>query len=262
VLVAVAAAGVTGWIDVILSNRVANGTDHAVRLAAILTYVGTDGSYTLARACGITALLCGYVSMVMGLLAGRLRVSEAPSRWPEAIHRQAGLVTLALVTAHAVLPYTSVYPPYGGWRTSFLPFGQPVSWGIRAASWESLGILAFYLLILTGPTYYLVGRFRRGWSVVHRLAAGIYALSVAHAFLLGTDFLVSGPARVALLAGQVPLLALVAARLARGRTRPGDGPVRRRILAAAALAAGGGSVGMAVLAGLIAAGTYSPGLRL
>lgn len=214
------AAGLTWWMDVILLHRVAAGTDHAVRLAAVLTYVGVDGTYTLARALGITAMVFAYATVVLGLLPPWVN-GDPGRKWAGALHRQGGAATLALVAAHAAVPYSSVVPPYGGWRTNFVPWAQPVSWGLRAASWQSLGVLAFYLLVLTGPTYYLVRRRHQAWRMVHRLAVVAYALAVAHVFLLGTDFLVAGPARLALLAAQVPLLLLLCRRLTSDIGAPG-----------------------------------------
>lgn len=251
----VAAAGLTWWLDAVLLHRVANGTDHGTRLAAILTYVGVDGSYTLARALGLTALVFAYVTVVLGLIP--VFRAAGPSGILGALHRQAGAVTIALVGAHATVPYTSAVPPYGGWRTALVPFGQPVSWGIKAAAWESLGILALYLLVLTAPTYWLVRRRRRAWAAAHRLTIGLYALSVAHAFLLGTDFIVSGPPRVVLLAAQVPLLALLALRLAPARPSP-----RAALRWLGTVLVGVASAGMAALTVLSVTGEYAPGMRL
>lgn len=220
-VLAAAASGLTAGLDWLLLARTHAGTDNALRLAAILTYVGVDASYTLARALGLTALVFSYLAVVAGLLASVRRAQgRDPGRVTGLVHRQAGLITVVLVAGHAAVPYSSAYSPYGGWTTALVPFAQPVSWGMKAATWESLGILAFYLAVLIGPTFYLFGRRRRWWWVLHRMAAAVYVLSVIHAFFLGTDFLVRGPARVALLAAQVPLLVLTAGRLAAG---PGSG---------------------------------------
>lgn len=245
------AAGLTWWLDAMLLHRVSSGTDHAARLAAVLTYVGVDGAYTLARAFGITALVFAYATILIGL-------SSSPAA-PDgreglaALHRQTGAATVVLVAAHAAVPFSSAVPPYGGWRTNFLPWAQPVSWGIKAASWESLGLLAFYLVVLTGPTYYLVQRRRGVWRIVHRVAVAAYALAVAHAFLLGTDFLVSGPARLALLAAQIPVLVLLGRRMMRTGTRVG----RTGALVAAIAVAG-----VAALTLLSVTGEYAQGMRL
>ena len=250
----------TWWIDAALLHRVADGSDHGVRLAAILTYVGVTDSYTLARACGITALVFLYAAAVLGLSvsAGSRRGAGIPTF----VHRGLGLVALGLVAAHAIVPYLSVDPPYGGWQTGFVPFRQPVSWGIRAASWESLGILSFYLMIVTGPTVYLIGHRRQFWVWLHRLTAVMYGFAVAHVFLLGTDFIVRGAARDAVLGAQVPLLLLAGFRLAprRGSSRRiiGGGALRWAAASVMALA----SAAMAALTVAVAAGDYSPGMRL
>lgn len=287
-------------MDAVLVHRVAEGTDHALRLSVILNYAGVDGTYTLARAFGLTAMIFAYVTVLLGLAVPgsatetlatdplatdlptsdalatdpgtpqtRTKTANAPlttrrGRAPGALHRQIGVTTLALVAAHAAVPYASVVPPYGGWRTAFVPWSQPVSWGIKAASWESLGILAFFLLVLTGPTFYLVRRRRGTWKVVHRLAVVAYALSVGHVLLLGTDFLVAGPARVALIAAQIPVLVLLCRKLAPvppGYSRQWDAGVRG-LRWAAAVVAGAAAAGFAALTVLSATGEYAGGMRL
>jgi DMSO/TMAO reductase YedYZ heme-binding membrane subunit len=249
VAVVLVAAAITWGLDVALTHRVNAGTDNAVRLSAVLTYVGIDGSYTLARAFGLTALVLSYLAVVMPLLPGR--------PLPASLHRQTGIVTLALVAGHVFIPYSSSLPPYGGWRTGFVPWGQPVSWGIHAATWESFGIISFYLLIVTGPTYYLLGRRRAGWTILHRSAVLVYALSIVHAFLLGSDFLVAGPVRVILLLAQVPVLGLLAYRLA-----PGAEPARRGLRWAGAATAAAGSALVVGLGVLVATGGYAAGMRI
>jgi DMSO/TMAO reductase YedYZ heme-binding membrane subunit len=224
------------------------GSDNALRLAALLPYVGVDPSYTLARALGITALVFAYLAVVTGLL-GRSRGGS--------LHRHLGLLTLALAVAHATVPFTSVDAPYGGWRTVLVPFAQPGPWGPATARWVSLGIIAAYLLVLTGPTYWLVGNHRRAWAAVHRTAVAVYGLAAVHTFMLGSDFLVRGPARVLLLAAQVPLAVLGAVRL----SPPQGAPHRAaRRLGSAGTAAGAAL--LAVLTVLVATGEYSPGMRL
>lgn len=251
------AAGVTAVIDELLLTRVRAGTDNSLRLAAILPYVGIDDSYTLARALGITALIFAYGSVLLGLVTAGRRARYRPvNPLTSTLHRQIGVLTLALVAAHAAVPFASAYTPYGGLATQFLPFGQPWQWGTRATNSESLGILAFYLGVLTGPTFYLAGRLRRGWLVLHRVTVAVYVLSVLHTFFLGTDFLVSGPARVTILAAQIPLIVLSVRRL-----HVAAGPRRTARWAAT----GAGMAGCAVLAALtvlVATGTYAGGMQL
>jgi hypothetical protein len=245
----VALAALLAWgLDEWFLERVRTGTDDALRVSVLLPYVGVDSSYTLARALGITALVFAYLAVVTGLVA-RARGGN--------LHRHLGLVTLALAVAHATVPFTSADVPYGGWKTVLVPFGQPGPWGPATARWVSLGIIAVYLLAVTGPTYWLLGNHRRAWAAVHPAAAAVYVLAAVHTFMLGSDFLVRGPARVALLAAQIPLAALLAARL--------FPPAGVSHMVARRLGSAGAAIGAAVLAVLtvlVATGEYAPGMRL
>jgi predicted ferric reductase len=252
-----AAAAVTWAVDAVLLARVHAGVDNAVRLSVLLPYVGVDGSYTLARALGISALVFAYLAVLLGLLAsgGGGADRSGPALVP-LLHRQVAVLTLILVVAHAVVPFSSAYTPYGGWKTQFVPFGQPWQWGTRATNAESLGILALYLAVLVGPTFYLTGRSRRAWLVVHRLALAVYALSVLHAFFLGTDFLVRGPVRIALLAAQLPVIVLVAHRLRLAISSAG------RIRSAVTGVGIAGCAGLVALTVLVATGRFAGGMKL
>lgn len=258
VLTVVVSAALVAGLDQLLLARVRAGTDDALRLSVILPYLGVDGSYVLARALGLTALVTAAASVLAGLHIGRRRLLEAPVLPATAtVHRVAGIVTVALVAAHATVPYLSAVPPFGGWATALAPFGQPFSWGTRATVFESLGIVAFYLLFLVGPTYYLLGRRARLWPALHRLSVAAYVLAVLHALFLGSDVYVAGPLRVTVVAVQVPVGILLAARLWAGRGRR-----RRAVAAVSAGAVLAGSAALVVLAGLGVAGDALGGLRL
>lgn len=210
------ALAVCAVLDAWLSARVAAGTDTAQQLAPLYPYIGVDRTYVLARALGMTALLTGALAVAAGLWTAHPRptCTARPGRLRRA-HRALSLVTIALAAAHAVIPYSGVFPPFGGWATATVPFSQPYSWGTTAEWAESAGIIAFYAMLMLGPSYYLARRWRRGWAVAHRLALATYVLAVAHTLLLGSDFLVRGNLRTALIGAQIPLLVLLAARLPR-----------------------------------------------
>lgn len=214
-VVVLTAAAITAVSYDVLAHRLVAGTDRAAELAPILSYLGVDPVYVLARSVGIAALFASMASVGCGLRAGQLRsAGRLPQGWLLAVHRQVSVLTLALTVAHAGLPYLSAFPPYGGWRTATVPFDQPVSWGTRGTVGESLGILALWLMLLVGPTYYLLGgRFRRLWMVAHRGAAAVYLLAVVHVLVLGSDVVVAGPVRAAFLIAQAPVAFLAARRL-------------------------------------------------
>jgi hypothetical protein len=163
---------------------------------------------------------------------------------------------VALVGAHAAVPYLSAVGPYGGWPTSLVPFAQPFSWGTQATVAESLGIVAFYLFVVVGPGYLLVANRVSGFKVLHRLVVVAYALAVAHALFLGSDFYVAGTLRVVLIAAQVPVLLLLAARL----RVPGTGWRSAGSVAAALVVIA--TAALVVVAGLGIAGAPLGGFRL
>ncbi|HET6794895.1 MAG TPA: ferric reductase-like transmembrane domain-containing protein, partial [Acidimicrobiales bacterium] len=187
-LVVVVAAGVVVGLDALFAARVRAGTDAALRLSVILNWVGVDRVYVLARALGIGALVMAAGSVVAGLEAGRRRsLGRRPGPRLNVLHRQLSLVTVALVAAHAFTPFASAVAPEGGWSTALVPLGQPVSWGTGAGLAESAGILALYLMVVLGPTWYVARSRPRVWWTAHRAALVVYVLAVVHTLFLGTD---------------------------------------------------------------------------
>lgn len=202
-------------IDYALSARAAQGVDAAQQLAPVYPYIGVDGVYIAARALGFAALVLAWVSVMSGLLAGLAR--PARSRLGQ-LHRPASMLMVLLAAGHAFVPYLSVFPPYGGWQTAVLPLAQPYSWGTAATYAESAGIVGLLLMVSLGPTHYLAGRWRHGWTIAHRFVVMAYLLAVGHALVMGSDLLVRGYPRVVLIGAQVPLLVVAGLRLRSSQT--------------------------------------------
>lgn len=106
---------------------------------------------------------------------------------------------------------------------------------------DNLGIFAFYLALLLGPTYYLRRRLGvRTWRFAHRFVLVVYVLSVWHALIIGADVEHYGWARPALWLLQIPLLVLLAWRLVRSSPPTGSpttGPARPPLPARARIGA-------------------------
>jgi predicted ferric reductase len=180
-----------------------------------------------------------------------------------ALHRQLNLVVLALVLLHALVFAFGM--PGGGLLTAFVPgISGPQSLGY------SLGVLALYLAVILGPTYYLRDRIgRRTWLLAHQFAALSYAVALWHALALGTEIRIDGLARTLTWALQIPLLVLIGLRLFAPR-RPADqlsatlrrgrytGPANARLRAAITV----GLFSAAVLILLMALLAGSAGLRV
>ncbi len=163
----------------------------------------------LLRASGVAALIWAYAGLVIGLLVGiRLpRPLPAGRRAWVAVHRRLNLATLALIAAH-LLCFT-LLAPGGSWLVALVPQTAAVG-----ALGYSAGVVAFYLAIVLGPSYYLRDRIgRRFWLVAHQFAALTYAAALWHTLVLGADARVDGPDRTLLWVLQFPLLTLFAARL-------------------------------------------------
>jgi hypothetical protein len=192
-------------IDQLLAARVRAGSDAALRLSVLLPYLGVTAGYQLARACGFAALVLFAMSLALGLETGRDRALGRERPLLAVLHRQSAMLGLALVLAHGLVPLAATDPPYGGLATVVVAFHQPYFWGRRADAFDALGIVATYLLVLSGPTYYLISRRARLFARVHLLVALAYLAILAHVCFLGSDFLASSLARDLLIGAQVPL---------------------------------------------------------
>jgi sulfoxide reductase heme-binding subunit YedZ len=227
---------------------------------------GVDpGAVELLRATGITALVWAYAGLLIGLAVG-LRLPggwlKQRRRWI-AVHNQLNLAALALVLVH--LLSFALFTPGG----SLLVALVPQTAGVGALGYTA-GVLAFYLAIVLGPSYYLRDRIgRRAWLVAHQFAAVSYAAALWHSLVLGADARVEGPARTGLWIAQIPLLLLFGLRLTRPLRRADELDVERRparyagarhAILRAAVVTGTGLAGFGVLYVLLAA--LGPGLKI
>jgi sulfoxide reductase heme-binding subunit YedZ len=171
----------------------------------------------LVRASGFTALIWAYAGLLVGLGAStRLALRFTRVRRPTliALHRQLNLVALALTVVHVT---SFVVAPGGSLLVALVPQTAQVG-----AVGYTLGVLALYLAVLLGPSWYLRERIGRWtWLLAHQLAALSYATALWHTLLLGGDVRLGGGIRTALWAAQAPLLVMLGLRLSRPR-RPAD----------------------------------------
>jgi hypothetical protein len=211
-----------------LSRALAAGGAHAL-VAALITLAGylvlgergrpgvDPAAVLVLRATGVGALLWSYLGLLIGLAVGICgpRSLLARRRAAVTVHRQLNLAVLGLTAAH-LLSY-ALLSPGGTVLVALVPQTAPVG-----ALGYSAGVLAFYLALLLGPSYYLRHRIgRRFWLVAHQFAAVSYALALWHTLVLGADARIDGPARTGLWLAQLPLLVLFGLRLTRP-LRPAD----------------------------------------
>jgi predicted ferric reductase len=185
-----------------------------------MTDVGRYWAFPLLQASGLVGLGFAYLSMLLGLGSpGPItRLLPLSRRQLDVWHRHVGLAVVGLVAVHVV---ATVADAMGNtWQTVLIP-GYLTNHGWPAAAWGfDIGIVAMYALLLLAPTYCFrrqVGRSR--WRVLHRFLIVFYVLSCWHTLILGLDVAYYGWLRPTLWAAQLPLLALLIARV-RSTTLP------------------------------------------
>jgi methionine sulfoxide reductase heme-binding subunit len=149
-------------------------------LNALATAVGPHLFWITSRAAGIAALLLASMSVCIGLLmGGPLRARKADLR---IAHEALSLATLAALVVHGLtlLGDSYLHPSLGDIAIPFLS-------GYRTL-WTSIGIVAFWALLVVGLSYYARARIGvQRWRRLHRFAALAWLLGLAHSLGEGTD---------------------------------------------------------------------------
>jgi sulfoxide reductase heme-binding subunit YedZ len=160
-----------------------------------------------SRAAGVVALLASSAAVALGLMmAGRLLKGRAAQL--RVTHEALSLTTLAAIVLHAgaLLGDSYLHPTLADITIPFVSDFRPV--------WTSLGIIAGWMLVILGLSYYARGRIGPArWRRLHRFTSLAWLLGVVHGLFEGTDagaawFLATAAAVV------IPAAALLTARLA------------------------------------------------
>ena len=171
-------------------------------------------SFPILQATGLAGLIWAYVGVSLGLLESGRTVSWLPLSRPQLdrLHRQISLLVLALMAVHVAT--TALDAMGDSWKTITIPWQWSNQGWPQAVTGYTTGIVAFYLAVVLGPSYYLrrtigVGR----WRFLHRFSVVVYILSFWHTLILGLDISHYGWVRPFMWLLQVPLLYLFARRL-------------------------------------------------
>lgn len=181
-----------------------------------------------SRSAGIVAFVLIASAVILGLvLASRFSWPPGMKRQVLKVHQQIALAGLVAIGAHGVLLLGDSFlnPGVTGITIPFTLSYRPV--------WTGLGILAGYLALLLGPTFYVRRRIgARRWRRIHQATVVVYVLAVLHSLGSGTDG-ASLWFTIMVACSAVPILVLLALRYGRGSKRPARAPVRpRRSIAA------------------------------
>lgn len=156
------------------------------------TAIGPHIYWLASRAAGSAALLLASASVCMGLASG-MRLLKGRAADLRMLHEALSLATIGALLVHVLtlLGDGFLNPSLGELTVPFLSG--------YATIWTSTGIVAFWMLLALGLSYYARARIGvRRWRVLHRFTALAWLLGLAHSLGEGTD------------AGQAWFLAMVA----------------------------------------------------
>jgi sulfoxide reductase heme-binding subunit YedZ len=170
--------------------------------------------WLISRASGVVALVLIALSVLMGLaMAARVLRPGGLKRAVARLHEHVALTALAAIALHglSLLGDKWLKPGLGG-------IAIPFALGYRPA-FTGVGVIAGYLAVLVGPSFYLRRRLGAArWRKVHRVAAVIWVLSAVHTLGAGSDAAKLW-LRAIVLAPVVPFAYLLVLRVLRGSTR-------------------------------------------
>lgn len=139
--------------------------------------------WLVSKASGIVALVLISVTVVFGLaMAAKALRRPTFKRAVMRLHEHLALTALAAIAVHglALLGDHWLRP---GWRGITIPFALSYRPGFTGA-----GIIAGYLTLLLGPSFYLRRRIgARRWRALHRGTVIVWVLSAVHALGAGSD---------------------------------------------------------------------------
>ena len=177
--------------------------------------------WLISRASGIVAVVLISLSVVMGLAMAARLLSPPQKRAVVRLHEYVALLSLVAIAVHGVtlLGDTWLKPGVSGITVPFaLSYRRP---------WTGLGLIAGYLALLLGPTFYLRKRIgTRRWRKLHRATTVVWLLAAAHALGSGSD---SGTLwlRAIVLLPVVPIIYALTVRLLAG-SGPAPAPAHTR----------------------------------
>lgn len=166
-----------------------------------------------SRAAAIVAFVLITAAVILGLLMASKVIKGPMKRNLVKVHEQIALAALVAIGAHGVLLLGDAWlrPGISGIAVPFTLEYRPL--------WTGLGILAGYLALLLGPTYYWRRKIgSRRWRQIHRATVIVFILAVAHSLGSGTDG-ASTWFRTMVLGSTAIVLALVTLRYARRAPR-------------------------------------------
>jgi methionine sulfoxide reductase heme-binding subunit len=170
--------------------------------------------WLVSRASGILALVLISLSVVIGLaMATKMLRRPGVKRACVRLHEHIALIALVAIAVHglALLGDHWLKP---GLRGIAVPFA--ISYRTH---FTGLGIIAGYLAVLLGPSFYLRRKIgARRWRQLHRTTVIVWILAVIHTLGAGSDGTTMWLRGIVLASG-IPIVYLLAVRMMQGGAR-------------------------------------------
>jgi sulfoxide reductase heme-binding subunit YedZ len=143
-----------------------------------MSVVGEHFFWITSRAAGIAALLASSAAVALGLwMSGRRRTSDLRTT-----HEALSLATLVALGVHALALFGDNFM-----KPSLADLTIPFASSYETL-WTTTGIVAGWMLVILGLTYYVRGRIGPArWRKLHRFTALAWLLGLVHALGEGTD---------------------------------------------------------------------------
>jgi sulfoxide reductase heme-binding subunit YedZ len=152
-------------------------------ITAIPHTLATHGWWVASRSSGIVALALVTISVAIGLtMAGKPLRRPGLNGKLRTIHEQTALGGLVAIAVHGITLFADPWLQPGVAGVT-VPFAMSLH-----TFWTGLGVIAAYLAMLLGLSFYL--RKRVGpklWRTAHRATVLVYVLGLAHALGAGSD---------------------------------------------------------------------------
>ena len=169
--------------------------------------------WLVSRASGIVAVTLVSISVLIGLAMAAKLVPARRKRGVVALHEEMAIVAVVAIAIHgaSLLGDAWLRPGLAGITIPFALHYRPAVTGA--------GIIAGYLAVLLGPTFYLRRRLgARRWRRLHRLTPLIWVLAAVHTLGAGSDAS-SLWLRGVVLLPVAPIVYLLTVRMLTGRRR-------------------------------------------
>lgn len=154
-----------------------------IALASISNVLSKYGWWLVSRSSGIVAFVLITISVLIGLtMAGKPVREPQFTKSLRAVHEQTALAGLVAIAVHGV---AILLDPW--LKPGITGVAVPFTLGVHTF-WTGLGVIAGYLAMLLGLSFYLrrqVGA--RLWRKAHRATIAVYVLGLFHALGSGSD---------------------------------------------------------------------------